>query len=163
MADDNDNASKGNKPETPSTDAGAATPRPEPPARRQSASEEGSSADVVATFLRPGRRNVMLVYVLYLAGLLPTFAGIPLIPGFVIAVPNRDNSPSETWRGHYEFQVRQAIIGLIAIVISFVLAFVIIGFLLAIALLIWWLVRSVKGLQATSQNEAIADPKTYTW
>jgi uncharacterized membrane protein len=116
----------------------------------------------IGIYLHPGRENVMLIYILYLAGLVPAFAGIPLIVGFVLALLNRSNG-SGPWASHYEYQFRQAAIGLLLIVVSCILVVVVIGFVGIILTFVWWIVRSVKGLQAASRSEAIADPKSYGW
>jgi uncharacterized membrane protein len=116
----------------------------------------------IGTYLHPGRENVMLIYILYLAGLVPAFAGIPLIVGFVLALLNR-SSGGGPWTSHYEYQFRQAAIGLLLIVVSSILVVVVVGFIGIILTFVWWIVRSVKGLQAASRGEAIADPRSYGW
>jgi uncharacterized membrane protein len=121
-----------------------------------------SPLDAIVPYLHPGRQNVMLIYVLYLAGLVPAFGVVPIIIGFVMALLNR-NTASGVWASHYEYQFRQAAVGLAFAVVSFILLFVLIGFLGFLLLAIWWIVRSVKGLQAASHDMAIADPKGFGW
>ena len=121
-----------------------------------------SAFDVVSTYLHPGRENVMLIYVLYLAGLVPAFGAVPIIVGFIMALLNR-SSASGVWASHYEYQYRQAAMGLLFVIVSFVLIFVVIGVIGFILTAVWWIVRSVKGLQAASREQAIADPKSYSW
>jgi uncharacterized membrane protein len=135
-------------------------PEKKPP---KSAEESAESAlDVISVYLHPGRENVMLIYILYLVGLVPAFGGVPLIVGFIMALLNRANG-GEVWASHYEYQFRTAAIGLLFVIVSAILVVVIIGFVGLVLTAIWWLVRSVKGLQAASRTEAIVDPKSYSW
>jgi uncharacterized membrane protein len=132
-------------------------PRPTPP-------PGGPSAfDVITPYLHAGRENVLLNYVLYLAGLVPAFGVVPIIVGFALAVINRPKSAG-LWADHYTFQVRTAGIGLIYVVVSgiLVLAFGL-GFLLLLLTAVWWIVRVIRGLLAASHGEAIADLRTWTW
>jgi uncharacterized membrane protein len=131
--------------------------------RSGSAEERAESTfDIISVYLHPGRENVMLIYILYLIGLVPAFGAVPLIVGFVMALLNR-SSDDGVWASHYEYQFRQAAIGLLFIVVSAILVVVVIGVAGIILTAVWWIVRSVKGLQAASRNEAIADPKSYGW
>jgi uncharacterized membrane protein len=131
--------------------------------RSESAESSAESAfDIISAYLHPGRENVMLIYILYLVGLVPAFGGVPIIIGFVMALLNRSEG-GEVWASHYEYQFRTAAIGLLFIVVSIILVFVLIGFIGIILTAVWWIVRSVKGLQAASRGEAIADPKSYSW
>jgi uncharacterized membrane protein len=130
---------------------------------KTSAEQAAESAfDVVSAYLHPGRANVMLIYILYLLGLVPAFGAVPIIVGFVMALLNR-SSDDEVWASHYEYQFRQAAIGLMFVVVSAILVFVVIGFVGLVLTAVWWIVRSVKGMQAASRTEAIADPKSYGW
>jgi len=131
--------------------------------RSGSAEETAESAfDVIGVYLHPGRENVMLIYILYLLGLVPAFGAVPIIVGFVMALLNR-SSDDGVWASHYEYQFRQAAIGLMFVVVSAILIFVLIGFVGLVLTAVWWIVRSVKGLQAASRKEPIADPKSYSW
>ena len=129
----------------------------------ESAQDRAESAfDVIGAYLHPGRENVMLIYILYLAGLVPAFGAVPIIVGFVMALLNRSGSEG-VWAGHYEFQFRTALIGLAFVVVSGILVFVVIGVIGLVLTAVWWIIRSVKGLQAASRGEAIADPQSYSW
>jgi uncharacterized membrane protein len=141
------------------------TKRPDQPAGQPASGgsfDAKSAFDVISTYLHPGRDNVMLIYVLYLAGLVPAFGAVPIIVGFVLAFLNR-SSATGVWTSHYEYQYRQAAAGLLFAIVSGVLVFVVIGIAGLVLTAIWWIVRSVKGLQAASRGEAIADPKSYSW
>ena len=143
------------------TDPGQSQPTGDP-AKSRSEPGANSAFDMIVPYLHPGRENVMLIYVLYLAGLVPAFGVVPIIIGFVMALLNR-GSASGVWASHYEYQFRQAAAGLAFAVVSFILMFVLIGFLGFLLLAIWWIVRSVKGLQAASHDQGIIDPKSFSW
>ena len=121
-----------------------------------------SPFDALGRYIQPGPDNVMLIYVLFLAGLVPAFGAVPIIVGFILALLNR-GSAEGTWASHYEFQYRTAAIGLLFIIVSSVLLLVVIGVVGFILTVIWWIVRSVKGLQAASKGVAIDDPKGWSW
>lgn len=140
------------------------TPGSPEPSRngRKSPFDAGPAFDVLGTYLHPGKENVMLIYVLYLAGLVPAFGIVPIIVGFVLAYLNRKES-SGLWTSHYEYQYRQAIAGLVFLVVSVILVIVIVGFAGLVLLAVWWIIRSVKGLQAASRYEPIARPESFGW
>ncbi|MBZ0163267.1 MAG: hypothetical protein K8H74_11195 [Notoacmeibacter sp.] len=108
-------------------------------------------------WLEPGKLNIQIVYVLYLAG----FAiGITPIVGVVIAYINRGKAGG--WvESHYTWAIRTFWIAVAGAVASFILMFVAVGFLLMIAIAVWIIVRCVIGLQKASREEAIADPESW--
>ena len=133
---------------------GAPSPAPDP----------GPSAfDVISRYLRPGRENVLLNYVLYLAGLVPAFGAVPLIVGFAFALINRPKAAG-VWADHYTFQVRSAGIGLLYAIVSAVLVLAFgLGIILLLLTAVWWIVRAIRGLMAASRGETVADPRTWRW
>ena len=136
------------------------TPRPADAA--DGAPGEQSPFDIVSTYIHPGRENVMLIYVLFLAGLFPAFGAVPIVVGFIMALLNR-SAATGVWASHYEFQYRTAAIGLLFVIVSSVLVLVVVGIVGLILTVIWWIVRAVKGLQAASRENPIADPKAWSW
>jgi uncharacterized membrane protein len=122
-----------------------------------------SPFDVISPYLHPGRENVLLNYVLYLAGLVPAFGVVPIIVGLALAIINRPNA-SEMWARHYTFQIRSAGIGLLYVVVSgiLVLAFGL-GIILLLLTAVWWIIRAIRGLMAASRGESIADPLSWGW
>ena len=108
-------------------------------------------------FLDPGKTNVQLIYVLYLAGF---FIGITPLTGVVIAYINRGKAGG--WvETHYTWAIRTFWIALLGGLVSVILMLVLIGFLLAIALAVWMIVRCIVGLQAASRGEPIANPQSW--
>src|SRR5262245_23851155 len=100
-----------------------------------------------------------LIYILYLIGLA---VGITQIVGVVMAYMNRGSAPD--WlQSHYTFQIRTFWIGLLGSVIGFALTFILIGFLVLLALLIWYVIRCIKGMQCIGRREAYPNPESWTW
>jgi uncharacterized membrane protein len=111
----------------------------------------------MARYTAPGGANALLIYVLYLAGLL---VGITAVVGVVMAYIARDRA--EGWVvSHYEFQIRTFWLTLLYTAIGVVLSFVLIGIPVLMATLVWFIIRNVKGLIRASQDEPIPDPKSW--
>ncbi len=103
--------------------------------------------------------NVNIVYYLYLASIL---VGITSIIGVIIAYMNR--GPGSDWLdSHYTFQIRTFWIGLLYGLIGFALTFVFIGFFVLLFVLIWWIVRCIKGLQLAGARQPVPDPGAWLW
>ncbi|MGE0502861.1 MAG: DUF4870 family protein [Rhizobiaceae bacterium] len=108
-------------------------------------------------WLEPGATNVQVVYILYLAGFV---IGITPIVGLVIAYVNRGKSPP--WlETHYTWAIRTFWIGLLYSFIGFILAFVLIGFLVLLATAVWYVVRIIFGLQALGREEPMKNPQSW--
>lgn len=113
--------------------------------------------NVSAGYVEPGGKNVTLVYILYLVGFV---VGLTTLIGVVFAYLNRDKV--EGWiNSHYTFQIRTFWLGLLFGLLSFLLMFVGIGFILMLVVAIWVIVRCVKGLQLASRSEPVPDPLTW--
>ena len=109
------------------------------------------------SYIEPGGNNVNLIYILYLAAFV---VGLTGLVGLVFAYLNRGKSAP--WvDSHYTYQIRTFWIGMLYSFICVVLAFVGIGFLLMFLVAVWVIIRCVKGLQASSKKEPIADPETW--
>ena len=98
-----------------------------------------------------------IIYILYLIGIA---VGITAIVGVVMAYVNKDTAP-EWLKSHYHFQIRTFWISLLYGIVSAILCFILIGFVLMFVVLIWWIVRCVKGLKAIEQRQPIADVMTW--
>lgn len=99
-----------------------------------------------------------IVYVLFL--LTPLTGGITGIIGLVMAYIYRDDAP-EWLKTHYELQVRTFWVGLLYAIVATALCFIIIGFALWVALLVWWIVRCVKGLKLLTERASY--PNYEAW
>lgn len=103
--------------------------------------------------------NAKVVYILYLGGIL---IGLLALIGVIIAYVSRNDSGG--WvNDHYRFQIRTFWIGLLYMVVSGAATVIVIGWVLFLATLVWWIVRCVKGLQCVSRSEPYPNPGTWLW
>ncbi|AKI01740.1 putative membrane protein [Hoeflea sp. IMCC20628] len=108
-------------------------------------------------WLEPGKANLQVIYILYLASFV---IGITGIVGIVLAHLNRGKS--EPWlESHYTWAIRTFWLGLLGVFISGLLMIVMIGMLTMILVAIWVIVRTVVGLQKLGRNESIANPQSW--
>lgn len=108
-------------------------------------------------FLEPGKSNLQLIYILYLAGLI---VGITPLVGIVLAYMNR-GAATGAYESHYTWAIRTFWIGLLYGLLSIVLSIIVVGALLAIATVVWWIIRSVVGLRQLGRNEPIKNPQGW--
>ncbi len=100
-----------------------------------------------------------LVYFIYLGSLV---FWILVIVGLIIAYVNRDHNGG--WVDeHYRFQIRTFWIGLLYGAISTIAVFFVIGWVLLVLWIVWWIVRCAKGLKAVSRSEPYPNVKTWLW
>jgi uncharacterized membrane protein len=124
----------------------AATPNAPPPPRGP---EPG--------LFDPGPGNVQLIYILYLVGFV---VAITHLVAVVMAYISRGKG--EAWLDtHYTYQIRTFWIGLLYGLISALLLLVVIGAFMMALVAVWVVVRCIKGLQAASRREPIANPTTW--
>jgi uncharacterized membrane protein len=116
------------------------------------------SQDVVARHVSPGADNVKLVYILYLASVL---VGVTALVGLVLAYINRPQASGSWTESHYTYQIRTFWIGLLYVLISVILMAVLIGFFLILAVLVWAVLRCVKGLQWAAAGTPVPNPQTW--
>src|SRR5690606_3301678 len=115
---------------------------------------------------QPGLRGAMpsseatqikIIYVLYLAGFV---VGITPIVGLVMAYMARGEAPP--WLDtHYRYVIRTFWIGLLYGFIATALTMILIGFVLYLALAVWFIVRCVKGLLAADKGQPIDNVETW--
>jgi len=113
---------------------------------------EASSTPVMA-----GSSNARVIYILYLIGVV---LGITTLVGVIMAYINRGEA-ADWVKSHYQFQIRTFWIGMLYGVIGMILSAVLIGFLILLFTLIWWIVRTVKGLQALEKQEPVSNPTRW--
>jgi uncharacterized membrane protein len=108
-------------------------------------------------WLEPGKTNVQVIYVLYLAGLA---IGISGLVGIVLAYVNRGKS--EAWiETHYTYIIRTFWIGLLYGLVSCVLILAFIGMFLLFAVAVWFIARCIIGLQAAGRGEPVRNPQSW--
>lgn len=101
--------------------------------------------------------NAKLIYILYLISIA---VGVTGIVGVVMAYVNKDGAPD--WlKTHYQFQIRTFWISLLYFIVSCILCLIVIGFVLLVISLVWFIIRCVKGLKALDLKQPIADVNTW--
>ena len=95
-----------------------------------------------------------IIYILYL---IPN--PITWIVGVVLASQAKALAPAAL-QTHFDYQIRTFWFGLIGYIVGFLLAFLFIGILLLIAVAVWAVLRSVKGMTLLHERQPIPDPKT---
>ncbi|MDX8512209.1 DUF4870 family protein [Mesorhizobium captivum] len=108
-------------------------------------------------WLEPGQTNALVIYILYLASLV---IGVTGIIGIVLAYINRGKAGGFV-ESHYTFLIRTFWIGLLYALISVVLMMLAIGFLLMLAVAVWFIVRCILGLQALQRGEPVRNPQSW--
>jgi len=100
-----------------------------------------------------------LVYILYFISLV---VGITAIAGVIVAYLKRGEAGAKP-ASHYTFLIRTFWIGLLFAVISALTAVIGIGFLLALATIVWFLIRTIKGFMMAIDSKPVPDPETWLW
>jgi len=114
-----------------------------------------SSSDAAENTGDPGTANI--IYILYLVSIA---VGITSIVGVIMAYMNNDGAPA--WlRSHYRFQIRTFWIGMLYGVIGMVLTAVFVGFAILLFVLVWWVVRCVKGMRALGERREVENPGSW--
>lgn len=98
--------------------------------------------------------TVRLIYILYLVSFI---AGITAIIGVVMAYVNK-NDAEEWLQSHYQFLIHTFWKALLMSLISIALMMVFIGFITIVLVMLWIIVRCVKGLKQVDQRQAHPDP-----
>ena len=103
--------------------------------------------------------NAKIVYIVYLGAVI---IGLLAIIGVIVAYVSRDDSGG--WvNDHYRFQIRTFWIGLLYSAVGVVTTFIVVGWLVLLAALVWWIVRCVKGLRCVSRSESYPNVTTWLW
>jgi uncharacterized membrane protein len=99
-----------------------------------------------------------VISLLYLASLL---GGIPSLIGVILAYVWRKEDSTDWAESHYRYHIRTFWLGFAWAVIGVLLAIFGVGFLILLAIPLWFAVRAVKSLMAAQKNEAIENPGTW--
>jgi uncharacterized membrane protein len=113
--------------------------------------------DEIKEYLQAGRKNLIVIYVLYLCGII-----VPLLPiiGVISAYLNK-NSYDRIYQSHYIFLIRTFLFGLGGIVVSQIATIIFIGPLIYFAVLIWFIARIVIGFKYLIDNKEHPNPLTF--
>tara|TARA_R110000787_G_scaffold28182_1_gene77056 strand:- start:14858 stop:15214 length:357 start_codon:yes stop_codon:yes gene_type:complete len=101
--------------------------------------------------------NANLIYILYLVGIV---IGVTPIIGVIMAYIGKGQG-DPVLESHYNNQINIFWKALLYSLIGAVLTVVLIGILILLAALIWYIVRCIKGMQALSAGQPIENPGSW--
>lgn len=109
--------------------------------------------------IEPGSRgNANLIYFLYIVA--PVFFQMLALVGVVMAYLGKGKGDALV-ENHYRNQINIFWKMLLYCVVSGLLTFILIGLLLFLAALVWYIVRIVKGMQALVAGEMVENPGSW--
>lgn len=100
----------------------------------------------------------LIVWGLFLASIVTGLSGLA---GLIIAYLKRGELADTPFGSHMTYAIRTFWIALLGLFAGFVLAFVLVGFLVLLAVGIWALYRMVRGLVYAIDSRPISDPLTW--
>ena len=100
-----------------------------------------------------------IAQIVYLCQALSFFFGITAVAGVILNYLKRDEVKGTWLESHFVWQIRTFWISLIASLIGFILIFILIGFLILAATLVWTIYRVIKGYLLLSENKLIENPR----
>lgn len=101
--------------------------------------------------------NANLIYILYLASIV---VGVTGIVGVIMAYIGKDGA-NELLTNHYNNQINIFWKFMLYMVVGMILTMVLIGILVLLAGLVWYIIRCVQGMQALSRGEKVANPASW--
>ncbi len=109
--------------------------------------------------IEPGSRgNANLIYFLYIVA--PVFFQTLALVGVVMAYLGKGKGDALA-ENHYRNQINIFWKMLLYMAVSFLLAYILVGVLLFLAALVWYIARIVKGLQALSAGLPVENPDSW--
>lgn len=118
----------------------------------------------IKEYLEPGKKNIILVYVLYLLGSIITV--LPII-GVAFAFVHMRHK-NKIWQSHYHFAFRTFTLGVAAIIVSIIISFIFMsisiffmGFMFYIAIFIWFVLRSIIAINYVINDLEHPNPNTF--
>ncbi len=126
--------------------------------------EKIMTGDVTEQAIKEGKargaaKMAQIVYFMYLASLL---VGLTGLIGLIMAYVSKGDAPG--WlQTHFQFQIRTFWIGILIAIIGGITTTIGVGFLIILGLVIWYIVRCVKGMKSLGQNAPIPNPTTWIW
>ena len=86
--------------------------------------------------------------------------GLTSIIGVIMAYVNKGTAP-EWLKSHYQVQIRTFWIGMLYGIIGIILLTVVVGLLVLLLVLVWYIVRCVKGMNALDEGKPVANPTSW--
>ncbi|WP_426956936.1 DUF4870 family protein [Muricoccus radiodurans] len=106
----------------------------------------------------PLRNITIIVHALYAASLVLGFTGIV---GVVIAYLKRDEARGTIWESHMTYAIRTFWWSLLLGVIVMITSFLLIGLLLVLPFIVWYVVRIVRPILRWNDSKPIANPTGF--
>jgi len=97
------------------------------------------------------------VYILYLISLVIPLTGLV---GIIIAYVYEDKQ-ADWLSSHFRYQIRTFWIGLLYSLIGILTAYILIGYLILLLVLIWLIIRCVKGMQRLDQQAEVEHVESW--
>lgn len=111
------------------------------------------SGDRAANLAHPVKGTTQIIYFLYLGALL---VGLTSIVGVIMAYVKRDDVKGTWLESHINYQIRTFWWSMLWSVLGLITLLVVVGYLVLLGNLIWYIYRSVKGLMALNEGKPIA-------
>lgn len=99
----------------------------------------------------------MIVYGLYILSVFT--AGFAGLVGVIVAYVFNDNS--DVLKTHRQYQIRQFWMSFLYGIIIMLTVVIGVGYFIALAVLIWSIIRCVKGIKLLMERKPIPNPKTW--
>lgn len=96
----------------------------------------------------------MLVYILQAVGL---FIGLTWIAAVVVNYVKRDEVRGTWMESHFDWQIKTFWIGLAATIVGWITIWILIGWLILLAVAVWGIYRIVKGWLALNDRQPLPD------
>jgi len=106
-----------------------------------------------------GGSTAKIIYILYLVSLV---LGVTAVVGLIMAYVYQGQGPA--WvQTHYRFQIRTFWILILASLVALLLTLVVIGVVLWPLILVWFIVRCVRGIIAVDKQQPYPKPASWLW
>ena len=99
--------------------------------------------DTIKEYLEPGKKNLLLIYSLYLLGLFIPL--LPIIGGVFAYVSTTHKNP--ILQSHYIFAFRTFWLSIIGFCVAFITTFIFIGIIVYMLVFVWVVVRGIIAIQ----------------
>lgn len=114
-------------------------------------------SEQIKQYLNPGKKNLILIYILYLSGII-----IPILTiiGAVFAFANKE-SDNSLYKSHYSFAFRTFYLMALGYIIAMVTTFIFVLPIIYMLIFIWFVVRSIFALQYLLDDQPHPNPQTF--
>jgi len=113
--------------------------------------------DTIKEYLEPGKKNLILIYVLFL---LVLFSSVFPVLGAVFAFANLTHK-NPILKSHYLFAFRTFCFGVIGAFIALIMMFILIGPVVYLLVSIWCILRSILAIQYLLEGAPHPNPLTF--